>query len=302
MAKERETEASGVVAGKFNAADLLMYIFCAVLCITILYPFWDVLVRSFTSPESINRTQFTFLPTKWSTGAYQAIFSNNKIAINFYNSVFRTVIGTILSLVVTVCASFALCKRTLPGRTGITLFFIFTMFFGGGLIPTYLLIKNLGLVDTIWSLIIPMTANVYNMVILRNNMQSLDPGLEESATLDGAGQFTILFRIIIPVSKPILATVALWCMVSHWNSWYDALLYTNKPSLEVLQLALHKMLSPASASEAQKFAAITGSTSLFTNETLKAAQIFITMLPILCTYPFIQKYFVKGILVGSFKG
>ena len=177
------------------------------------------------------------------------------------------------------------------------------MFFGGGLIPSYLLIKGLGLLDTIWSLIIPGLAGVYNMVIIRNFMQSLDRGMEESALLDGANQFVILFRLIIPVSKPILATVALWLMVGHWNAWFDAMLYTNRPSLAVLQLSLRKLLIESSGSEITRFQAVSGdAASNITTESLKAAQTFITIAPILCAYPFLQKYFVKGIMIGSFKG
>ena len=171
------------------------------------------------------------------------------------------------------------------------------------MIPSYLLIKELRLIDTIWSLIIPGLGNVYNMIMIRNYMQRLDKSLEESAMLDGAGQFTTLFCIIIPVCKPILATIALWLMVGHWNAWFDAMLYTNKPNLEVLQLALQRLLKQSSNVEFQKFQIASGGGAVaFTTESLKAAQIFISILPILCAYPFLQKYFVKGIMVGSFKG
>ncbi|MDR1061552.1 MAG: carbohydrate ABC transporter permease [Clostridiales bacterium] len=289
--------------GRFGLFDALNYAFLAALCVSMIYPFWDLLMRSFASPADSMSVGFKLMPSQWSVAAYRVIFESGDIFVNYWNTIFRAVVGTGLSLVVTSACAYGLSRRTLPFRNGITLFFIFTMFFGGGLIPGYMLIRDLGLIDTIWSLIVPGVASVYNMIILRNNFQGLDAGLEESAMLDGANKFTILFRIVLPVSKPILATIGLWCMVGHWNAWFDALLYTNKPSLSVLQLALHNLLTRNQSSEMQKLLSMSSDASkLFTPMSAKAAQIFVTIVPILATYPFLQKYFVKGILVGSFKG
>jgi len=286
---------------KFNAFDVAVYIFFFIFMITVLYPFWDLLMRSFSPPESSGQLGFALLPKKFTLASYKAVFTGGQIGTNYLNTIFRTVVGTIGGLLVTTLCAFGLAEKNLPGRTGITFFFIFAMYFGGGLIPGYLLIKGLHLIDTIWVLVIPGLASVYNMVMIRNNIQRLDRSLEESAMLDGAGPFTILFKIIVPVCKPILATVALWVMVGHWNSWFDAMLYTNKPNLEVLQLALQRLLQQSS--ELQKFQIAAGeSVNTFTSDSLKAAQIFISIVPILCAYPFVQKYFVKGIMVGSFKG
>ncbi len=286
-----------------NLFDYLLVIFMVFFMITIIYPFWDLLMRSFSSPTEAAKLGFNFVPKTFTLASYKAVFERGTILINYKNTLFRTIVGTVLSLLIITCAAFSLSKPDLPFRTAITFFFIFTMFFSGGIIPSYLLIKNLGLIDTIWALILPSLGGVYNMIMVRNYMQSLDKSMEESALIDGARQTMILFLIIIPVCKPILATVALWIMVGHWNAWFDALLYTNKPSLEVLQLALRKLLIGTSSLELERLQQTAGeNVNLITPESLKASQIYITILPILCAYPFLQRYFVKGIMVGSFKG
>ena len=291
------------IAGKFSIFDLVLYIFLFFFMISVLYPFWDLMMRSFSPPESSGQLGFALIPRKLTLASYRAVFIGGNIGTNYFNTIFRTAAGTVLGLLVQTLCAFALTQKELPFRSGITFFFIFTMFFGGGMIPAYLLVKELQLIDTIWALIIPTLSNVYNMVMIRNYMQSLDKGLEESAMLDGASQFTIFFRIILPVCKPILATVALWIMVGHWNSWFDAMLYTNKPHLEVLQLALQRLLRQSNSLELAKFQIASGENSnTFSADSLKAAQIFISIVPILCAYPFLQKYFVKGIMVGSLKG
>jgi len=300
--KKEKRQSSGLTS-KFNLFDICLYIFMFLFMITVLYPFWDLLMRSFSAPESAGQVGFALLPSKFSLGSYRAVFTGGNIGTNYFNTIFRTAVGTILSLLVTSLCAFGLAQKELPFRSGITFFLVFTMFFGGGMIPSYLLVKGLGLIDSIWALILPGLANVYNMIMLRNYMQSIDKSMEESAMLDGANQFTILFRIIFPVCKPILATVALWLMVGHWNAWFDAMLYTNKPGLEVLQLALQKMLQTSNSLEYIKYQVVAGDgSSTFTTESLQAAQIFVSIVPILCAYPFLQKYFVKGIMVGSFKG
>ena len=300
--KQKTRQPTGFIE-KFNLFDICLYIFAFVFMITVIYPFWDLLMRSFSAPASAGQVGFALLPKDFSLGSYKAVFMGGNVGTNYFNTIFRTVVGTVLSILITSLCAFGLAQKELPYRSGITFFLVFTMFFGGGMIPSYLLVKGLGLIDSIWALIVPGLANVYNMVMLRNYMQSIDKSMEESAMLDGANQFTILFKIILPVCKPILATVALWLMVGHWNAWFDAMLYTNKPSLEVLQLALQKMLQTSNSLEFQKFQTVAGDGSItFTTESLQAAQIFISIVPILCAYPFLQKYFVKGIMVGSFKG
>lgn len=288
---------------KFGIFDALLYIFMILFTLSIIYPFWDLLITSFSTPAEASKMTFTLWPKAFSLASYKAVFLGNNIGRAYLNTIFRTVCGTVLGLLVNTCGAYALAKRDLPFRNGITLFLVFTMFFSGGLIPGYMLIKNLHLIDTIWVLIIPGIASVYNLVIIRNYIQSLDKGLEESASIDGANQYIILFKIILPVCKPIIATVALWTMVSHWNAWFDALIYTNSVDLMVLQLALRNILIQNDSTEMTKYMTISGdSSNAFTPDTIKAAFMFITITPILFTYPFLQKYFVKGIMIGSFKG
>jgi putative aldouronate transport system permease protein len=290
-------------ASSMNLFDLLLLVLMSLFMLTVIYPFWDLLMRSFSSPTDSANLGFNLFPKTFTTASYRAVIERGTILINYQNTLFRTIAGTGLSLLIITCAAFSLAKRDLPFRTPITFFLIFTLFFSGGIIPSFLLIKNLGLIDSIWSLILPTLAGVYNMIMVRNYIQSLDRSLEESAIIDGASQTTVLFRIIVPVCKPILATVALWIMVGHWNAWFDALLYTNKPSLEVLQLSLRKLLISTSSLELQRLQQTAGdNAALLTTESLKASQVFITILPILFAYPFLQRYFVKGIMVGSFKG
>lgn len=303
MSQQKHKKSGSGVIAKFGAFDIVTYIFFFLFMIMVIYPFWDLLMRSLSPPESSGMLGFALVPKKLTLASYRAVFVGGQVGVNYRNTLFRTIVGTAGSLLVDILCAYGLARKDLPFRSAITFFLVFTMFFGGGLIPGYLLMKGLHLIDTIWALIIPGLAGVYNMIMIRNNMQSLDPSMEESAMLDGAGAFTILFKIIVPVCKPIIATVTLWLVVGHWNAWFDAMLYTNRPQLEVLQLALQKLLQQSSSTELQKFQTATGdSSTTFTTESLKAAQIFISIVPILCAYPFVQKYFVKGIMVGSFKG
>ena len=175
------------------------------------------------------------------------------------------------------------------------------MFFNGGMVPLYLLIKDLHLIDSLWSLILPVAFSAYHMVIMRNFISGIDIGLEESAMIDGAGQFTIAFRIFAPLLKPVLATVALWKIVGHWNSWFDSLIYIQSPEKQVLQTVVRSIISSMSVnSDAMEFSQIAGSTLHSAN--VSAAAVLVTIGPIILVYPFLQKYFVKGILVGSLKG
>ena len=300
--KSRTKKKASPLRAKMNVFDVLLYLFMGLFVLSVLYPFWDLMVKSFSSPSAATKLTFSFFPEKWSLASYRAVFLGGNIDIAYINTIFRTVVGTVLGLTVNICGAYALSKKTLPFRNAITMFLVFTMFFSGGMIPSYMNIKNLGLMDNIWVLILPMIANVYNLVILRNYIQGIDKGLEESAQIDGANQFTILFRIILPVCKPVLATVALWTMVAHWNSWFDALMYTNSINLTVLQYELRKILVQTENSEMLRFQAVSGDASAFTPESIKAAFMYISILPILFAYPFLQKYFVKGIMMGSLKG
>jgi len=203
-----------------------------------------------------------------------------------------------------VCAAYPLSKKHLPHRNGYTSFFVATIFFSGGLIPNYLLIKSLGLLDNRLVYILPGAVAIFSMLIIRNFFMAIPGELEESARMDGAGDWRILFVIIIPVSMPVLATVGLWAAVAHWNSWFDSMIYINDPDKQVMQIYLRRLVVEASDTEMRKLLSQTDQDMgiEITPETIKAAALMVTITPILLVYPFLQKYFVKGVMVGSLKG
>jgi len=200
-----------------------------------------------------------------------------------------------------VLTAYPLSKKHFPHRGFWTGFIVFTMFFSGGLIPTYMVVKGLGLLNTVWALILPGLVPAYNMIIVRNYFMSISPSLEESAKLDGANDFTILLRIILPVSMPIIATVTLWTIVGHWNSWFDSMIYSQNARKQVLQVVLRRIVLEGSNEVVNMNAGMDDMSSV-SPDNIKAATIMVATFPILMVYPFIQKYFVKGIMVGSLKG
>ncbi|WP_135556657.1 carbohydrate ABC transporter permease [Paenibacillus cymbidii] len=287
-------------AGMWNVAlntGMLVFSFLMI------YPFWDTFMLSFAKPEEAATLGFHLWNKNWSLSSYQFIFRNNQVLTAYGNTIFITVIGTLLALAVTVLAAFPLSKKELPGRSAITLIFVFTMFFSGGIVPFYLTIKSLGLMDTRWVLILPHALNVFYVTIMRNYMMSLDKGLEESALIDGAGYLTVMYRIILPIARPILATLVLWNAVSFWNQWYHALLFIRDDHKLVLQLLLRRLIEYSSAEGSSSMEAFRRQNDAMLNSaTVKAAVILITIGPIVFFYPFIQKHFIKGITVGSLKG
>lgn len=217
----------------------------------------------------------------------------------FKNSIFITVIGTLFSVFITALTAYPLSKRNLSGIKALLLLFVFTMLFSGGLVPTYLLIKNLGLYNSPWALVLPAAVNVYNMLIIKNYYESLPDSLEESAKLDGAGNFTILIRIILPLSKPVIATILLFEMVAFWNDYYNAMIYITDINLKTLQLYMAEIVMEAQ----QDLTTVSVDDMMNTSpEGMRAATILASAIPIICVYPFMQKYFIKGILIGSVKG
>lgn len=286
--------------------DVINYTLLFLFCLTILYPFWTIIIQAFSPVEEVYSVGLHIWLKDWRLESWRYVFRNDDVGLAYFNTVFRVVFGTILTLLVTFTGAYTLSKKTLPGRNIITLMYVFTMFFGGGLIPTYLLIRSLGLINTRLVLIIPMAINVYYIIITRNFLMTIDQAMEDSAVIDGAGYWRILFSIIVPLSKPVLATIALWTAVSHWNSWFDALIYTNKRELRVLQLLIRDMLMKLQGADLDSFIARMmediPDTRRLPPEAVQAATILITIGPIIMLYPFIQKYFVKGVMLGSLKG
>jgi len=271
------------------------------LSATTLYPFLFLLSSSLSGLD-MTLGGFSLLPRAFTFSNYQKVLSNPQIASGYWVTIFRTVLGTSLSLVVTFCLAWPLSKKTFPLRNFWTAVIVFTMFFSGGMIPTYLLVRQLHLIDTIWALVLPELVTAYNFVIVRNYMQGIPLSLEESAKMDGANDVRILFQIILPVCKPIIATLALWVAVWHWNAWFDSMIYMTKSGGEVIQLVMRRIVLEGSDQMTQMMAAAQRGGEVIAPEGLKAATIMVTTLPILCIYPFIQKYFMKGVMMGSLKG
>jgi putative aldouronate transport system permease protein len=281
--------------------DVTNYTILIGLCISCLYPFLFLVSQSFSGTTSTNLATLSLIPQSFSLAPYRNVFTNEYIGIGFVNSLIRVGLGVPLIVMAIVLTAYPLSKKYFPHRGFWTGFIVFTMFFSGGLIPTYLVIKGLGLIDSVWALILPGLVPAYNMIIVRNYFMSISPSLEESARLDGANDFIILIRIILPVSLPIIATVSLWTVVGHWNAWFDSMIYTQNARKQVLQVVLRRIVLEGSQEMLDVTAGMDDMMSV-SPDNIKAATIMVATMPILMVYPFIQKYFVKGIMVGSLKG
>lgn len=279
----------------FDTINVICLVIFSILCI---YPFLYVFNLSVSKGGSSAQYGLNLVPKGFTLEYYKQLFRTDAIVTGFKNSIIRTISGTFLALLVTSCGAYPLSKKHLPNRKLWTTIVLIPMFFGGGLIPTYLLIRSLNLIDTRWVLILPGLVSTYNLILIRNYMISLPESLEESAKIDGANDIVILFRIILPICKPILATVALWVSVGHWNAWFDSLLYITKKELIVLQVVLYQVLNWGAERT------ITGTMENYNpaQEIIKACTIMVTTIPIILIYPFLQKYFIGSIMVGSVKG
>ena len=269
----------------------------AILC---LYPFLYTLTISLSTAAEASRPGLHLYPREISLSSYQIVLTNPDILTGYINTILRTILGTTISVLGCAIAAYPLARKEMPARSLITFLIVFTMLFNGGMVPNYLLIQKLGLLNSIFALVIPSALSAFNIIIIKNFFQSLPESLVESARIDGAGEWRILFQIYIPLSKPVLATVALWSSVFHWNAWFDALLYITDDSKQVLQTFLQRIVVENS-SQLMELGVTGTSVMQFAPETIKAATIIITILPIICIYPFIQKYFVKGIMLGGVK-
>lgn len=268
------------------------------VCIIMLYPFWYVVVCSLSTLQHVQHTTFILLPDGLHFDAYKQVFRDDLVPNAYKNTLIITGGGTVLSMVLTILGAFCLSRRNLPGRTFMTLIVVFTMLFSGGLIPTYLQVRNLGMLNTLTALIVPSAISTYNMIILRNFFSSVPAALEEAATIDGASQRTYLFKILLPLSGAAIATITLFYAVDYWNSYFNSLIYITKRELLPMQAILRQALMTNEFESMMYDDAIMSLPS----EMLKDAMIVVTALPIICVYPFIQRYFVKGVMVGSLKG
>lgn len=306
MAKRKEDNYKPIKMKQSLASrtfDICNIIFMCLFCITVFIPFWDMIVRSFSRAQDISYMHVNFFPKVWSVEAYAYCFRNAEILHAFFISVARTVIGTVFHIIVSCLAAYTLTRDQMPFRRIITAFLLIPMFFSGGLIPTYINMRNLHLTNNFFVYVLPTGFSIYNCIIIRNYFFSIDKGMEEAASIDGASPLQIFFRIIMPLSKPVLATVALWQMVGQWNSWFDNMIYTrSNANLTTLQYLLRRMLDTIEQKDAQNLIDVAGSVMDINPDTVKAATTIIVVLPIVLVYPFLQKYFVQGIMVGAVKG
>ena len=282
-----------------RAFDWINYLFLALFSLTILFPFWNLFVQSVSSPDSGVVDALQMWPKKFSAFNYKYVLANKYIWTGYRETLIRTIAGTALSVTLTAMGAYVLSKKKLPNRNFWTTVVLIPMFFSGGMIPSYLWMVNLHLIDNRLVLILPGLISSYNLIIMRNFFMSVPEGLEESAMIDGAGSIRIFFSIVLPISKAVLATVALWVMVGHWNAWFDATIYIRDANKLPLQVVLRRILMEGTQ---QMMDMNSTDTNHVTPDPLKAATTFVCMLPIMCVYPFVQKYFVKGVIIGSLKG
>ena len=283
--------------------SIVNYLILTLVAFVTLFPFLDVVFTSITPTEEIvlNAKAIIAVPQHPTLSHYRYIFSGNRQMIDAMGiTVFRTVAGTLLSLIITALTAYPLSKRYLPGVNGIMKVFFFTMIFYGGMIPTFLVVKSYNMVDTIWALIVPEMLSVYNMIIMRTFFRSIPEELEEAARIDGCSEMKILLRIVLPLSMPVLASIGLFYAVWHWNAFFDAVLYITDRKLWPLQTLLREILLSTSISELQQGNLLAD--SMPPSSAVIAASIMISTIPIVCVYPFLQKHFVKGVMVGSVKG
>jgi len=279
-------------------------LFLLVLGTIFLYPMIYQLSISFSSPTAVLNREVWLLPVDFDLEAYKTVFESEKIWQAYGNTIYYTILGTVLQLVGTTLLAYPLSKKRLIGRRWLSFFFYFTNIFNGGMIPTFLTIKSFGLVDTVWSIVLPGCISVYYAIILRTNFEGIPADLEEAAKIDGMGNWRILAQIYVPLSKPIYAALTLFFAIGFWNSYMQPLIYLNDPTKYPLQVVLRSIVLAGSMNELSGNAVGSGAFEDMRTigETMKAAAIVVTMLPVMCIYPFVQKYFVKGLMIGAVKG
>jgi putative aldouronate transport system permease protein len=243
---------------------------------------------------------FTWIPTDATLTSYKMVFENPEMWMGYGNTLFRTIVGTALSLFFTCLAAYPLAQPHMPGRRSLSFFIIFTMIFTGGMVPMFLLINGIGLYNNRLVYILPILLTAFNIIVVKNFLMAIPRSLHEAAVVDGASEWRILFQIYIPLSKPVLATVLLWTAVIHWNMWFDAMIYVDDNSKQVMQTFLQRVVKENNTEMIEKGLATLDPTS-YSNESLEAATVMVTVLPILLLYPFVQRYFVKGIVLGAVK-
>lgn len=289
---------------KTDAFDVFNTIFMVLMMVVMIYPLLNVLSVSLSTASNITAGKVSFFPRGFNTMGYQYIIEDGQIFTGYLNTILYAGVGTVLTLTLTSLAAFVLSHKDLVGRKALTFYWALTMFFGGGLVPTYLVIKNLGLLDTFTVMVLPGCVGAYTLFVFRSFMQSLPEELLEAAYIDGAGEWLVWAKIAIPLSKPLLATYALFTIVGHWNSWFSAMLYLKDSSKYPLQLYLRRLLvqNDLSGTYSNSASGALISSGQMTPQNAQMAAIVLSILPIMMIYPYVQKYFVKGVMIGSIKG
>ncbi|MDE7188015.1 MAG: carbohydrate ABC transporter permease [Lachnospiraceae bacterium] len=305
MAKKNDAVRTGVKVQKSRTDkifDFFLYLISAVIVILMLYPMYFIVIASFSNPAEVSAGNIIFLPKGMTFKGYRKLMEYSQLWVGYKNTILYAAVGTVISLVMNVPTAYALSRKDLCGRKLFTVFYLIPMFFTGGLIPTYLIVKDFGLLNNFWVMVLPFSVITYYIIVARTFFHNSIPGdLWEAAQIDGCGNLGFFFQIVLPLSKAVLAVIALWTAVGQWNSYFNALIYLRSPELQPLQLVLRNILisnqtigsmsTGAAAVEAKQMA-----------DLIKYAIIVVSSAPIMCMYPFVQKYFNQGVMLGSLKG
>ena len=301
----KENKKSGKLTGlSEKSSDIVLVVICAIILFIVAYPLYYVLVASVSNPYDVYAGKTFLLPSQFTLDGYKSVFADPSILTGLLNSFKYTIVGTIFSVVVLYLAAYPLSVKDLPGRKFLSIFFIITMYFGGGMVPTYLVVKQTGLINNMWALFLPGGVAVGNMIIVRNFFENSIPGaMIEAANIDGASKWTTFIKIVVPLSRSIMAVMVVFSMVAYWNDWFTSMIYLPSPNKAPLPLVLRNILIKSSASASQASTISGGFAELNKmTEMIKFSSIIIAALPMLIIYPFVQKYFEKGFMAGAVKG
>lgn len=296
---------SGKLSGfSERTSDIILVVICAVVLFLVAYPLYYVLIASVSDPYDVYAGKTFLLPSQFTLEGYKAVFAEPQILTGLLNSFKYTIIGTVFSVVVLYLTAYPLSIKGLPGRKFLSIFFIITMYFGGGMVPTYLIVKHTGLINNMWALFLPGGVAVGNMIIVRNFFEnSIPKEMTEAAQIDGASKWKTFIQIVVPLSRSIMAVMVVFSMVAYWNDWFTSLIYLPSPERAPLPLVLRNILIKSSASASQASTISGGFAELNKmTEMIKFSSIIIAALPMLVIYPFVQKYFEKGFMAGAVKG
>ena len=281
--------------------EVCLIIFLSILALITIYPFYNVLITSVANTQAIATHTPYLLPYTVDWTGYKTILEDQYFFKSLGVTLFVTIVGTVINMFLSITGAYVLSKKDLIGRKVILWFILFTMLFGGGLVPTYLVNKEYGLVNSIWAMILPCAISTYYMIIMKNYFMSLPAGLIEAAKIDGANEWVVLTKVILPISLPFMSTFALFYSVERWNEWWNALLYINQRDLMPLQMYLREVLINFNTQLSAQAQVVVGTQTKVYMQSVQMATIVVATVPILCVYPFVQKHFVKGIMIGSLK-